>query len=110
MNSAQKANLNLADVIKTLFNLGLMVTKNDFLDKDSIEILAEEFHLEISVQNTLEKFEVEKVLEGVKKSARLWLLSWGMLIMVKLHCWIKSVIKESLTRKLGDHSAHWRLW
>lgn len=35
---AQKANLNLADVIKTLFNLGLMVTKNDFLDKDSIEI------------------------------------------------------------------------
>ncbi len=64
---AQKANLNLADVIKTLFNLGLMVTKNDFLDKDSIEILAEEFHLEISVQNTLEEFEVEEVLEGVKK-------------------------------------------
>ncbi|CCF80482.1 Translation initiation factor 2 [Helicobacter bizzozeronii CCUG 35545] len=27
---AQSANLNLADVIKTLFNLGLMVTKNDF--------------------------------------------------------------------------------
>lgn len=98
---AQKANLNLADVIKTLFNLGLMVTKNDFLDKDSIEILAEEFHLEISVQNTLEEFEVEEVLEGVKKSARLWLLSWGMLIMVKLRYWIKSVIKESLTRKLG---------
>ncbi|WP_120820284.1 translation initiation factor IF-2 [Helicobacter pylori] len=64
---AQKANLNLADVIKTLFNLGLMVTKNDFLDKDNIEILAEEFHLEISVQNTLEEFEVEEVLEGVKK-------------------------------------------
>ncbi|WP_104748481.1 translation initiation factor IF-2 [Helicobacter cetorum] len=64
---AEKANLNLADVIKTLFNLGLMVTKNDFLDKDSIEILAEEFHLEISIQNTLEEFEVEEVLEGVKK-------------------------------------------
>ncbi len=64
---AQKANLNLVDVIKTLLNLGLMVTKNDFLDKDSIEILAEEFHLEISVQNTLEEFEVEEVLEGVKK-------------------------------------------
>ncbi|AFI06618.1 translation initiation factor IF-2 [Helicobacter cetorum] len=64
---AEKANLNLADVIKTLFNLGLMVTKNDFLDKDSIEILAEEFHLEISIQNTLEEFEVEEVLEGIKK-------------------------------------------
>ncbi len=49
---AQSANLNLADVIKTLFNLGLMVTKNDFLDRDAIEILAAEFGLEVSIEST----------------------------------------------------------
>ncbi len=48
---AQSANLNLADVIKTLFNLGLMVTKNDFLDRDAIEILAAEFGLEVSIES-----------------------------------------------------------
>lgn len=42
-------NLNLVDVIKIFFNLGFMVIKNDFLDKDSIEILVEEFYLEIFV-------------------------------------------------------------
>uniref|UniRef100_UPI001EFFE5D8 translation initiation factor IF-2 n=1 Tax=Helicobacter vulpis TaxID=2316076 RepID=UPI001EFFE5D8 len=48
---AQSANLNLADVIKTLFNLGMMVTKNDFLDRDAIEILAEEFKLEVQIES-----------------------------------------------------------
>ncbi|WP_104749571.1 translation initiation factor IF-2 [Helicobacter cynogastricus] len=48
---AQSANLNLADVIKTLFNLGMMVTKNDFLDRDAIEILAAEFGLEVAIEN-----------------------------------------------------------
>ena len=41
---------SLTEVIKTLFSLGLMVTKNDFLDKDAIEILAEEFKIEVSIQ------------------------------------------------------------
>ncbi|WP_285652453.1 translation initiation factor IF-2, partial [Helicobacter ailurogastricus] len=49
---AESANLNLADVIKTLFNLGMMVTKNDFLDRDAIEILAAEFGLEVAVEST----------------------------------------------------------
>ncbi|WP_163564896.1 translation initiation factor IF-2 [Helicobacter suis] len=48
---AESANLNLADVIKTLFNLGMMVTKNDFLDRDAIEILAEEFGLEVAIES-----------------------------------------------------------
>ncbi|WP_104691026.1 translation initiation factor IF-2 [Helicobacter heilmannii] len=49
---AESANLNLADVIKTLFSLGMMVTKNDFLDRDAIEILAAEFGLEVVMEST----------------------------------------------------------
>ncbi len=42
----------LKDVIKVLFNLGVMATKNDFLDRDAIEILSEEFELEVSIEDT----------------------------------------------------------
>lgn len=54
---AQKANKSLGEVIKVLFNLGLMVTKNDFLDRDSLEILAEEFGINIVIKNTSEALE-----------------------------------------------------
>lgn len=47
---AESAGRSLTEVIKVLFGLGLMVTKNDFLDKDAIEILAEEFQISISIQ------------------------------------------------------------
>lgn len=47
---AESAGRPLTEVIKVLFGLGLMVTKNDFLDKDAIEILAEEFQIAISIQ------------------------------------------------------------
>lgn len=48
---------SLAEVVKVLFNLGMMVTKNDFLDRDAIEILADEFKIEVSIQNTTEDLE-----------------------------------------------------
>ncbi len=48
---AELINAELKDVIKVLFNLGVMATKNDFLDRDAIEILSEEFELEISIQD-----------------------------------------------------------
>ncbi|PAF53202.1 translation initiation factor IF-2 [Helicobacter sp. 13S00482-2] len=48
---------SLAEVVKVLFNLGMMVTKNDFLDRDAIEILADEFKIEVSIQNTTEELE-----------------------------------------------------
>lgn len=48
---ADKVGSTLSNVIKILFNLGMMVTKNDFLDKDSIEILAEELNVKVVVQN-----------------------------------------------------------
>ncbi|MGP1579488.1 MAG: translation initiation factor IF-2 [Wolinella sp.] len=54
---AQKTNKSVGEVIKVLFNLGLMVTKNDFLDRDSLEILAEEFGINIVIKNTSEALE-----------------------------------------------------
>ncbi len=48
---AELIRAELKDVIKVLFNLGVMATKNDFLDRDAIEILASEFELEVSIEN-----------------------------------------------------------
>ena len=61
---AEKIGKQTSDIIKVLFTLGLMVTKNDFLDKDSIEILAEEFEIEVSTVNPLEEFDYEKEYDG----------------------------------------------
>jgi translation initiation factor IF-2 len=55
---AQKLNKPISDVIKVLFGLGLMVTKNDFLDKDAIEILAEEFEVEVTTINPLDELDL----------------------------------------------------
>lgn len=51
---AEISGRSLADVVKVLFNLGMLVTKNDFLDRDAIEILADEFKIEVSIQNSIE--------------------------------------------------------
>ncbi|TLD79924.1 translation initiation factor IF-2 [Helicobacter sp. MIT 05-5293] len=56
---AEAVKIELKDVIKVLFNLGVMATKNDFLDRDAIEILADEFELEISIHNTQESVLIE---------------------------------------------------
>ncbi len=55
---AEKINKTTGEVIKVLFTLGMMVTKNDFLDKDAIEILAEEFEVNVTTINPLEELEV----------------------------------------------------
>ncbi len=49
-----------ADVIKVLFSLGMMVTKNDFLKQDELEILGEEFGIEVSVKDALEDVNYEE--------------------------------------------------
>jgi len=54
---AEKINKPLNEVIKALFTFGMMVTKNDFLDKDSIEVLAEEFEVEVHTKNALEELD-----------------------------------------------------
>ncbi len=60
---AEKLNRPISDVIKVLFTLGVMVTKNDFLDKDAIEILADEFDVELTTINPLDEFDYEKEYE-----------------------------------------------
>ena len=54
---AEKINKQASDVIKELFLLGMMVTKNDFLDKDSIDILAETFEIEVTTVDVQEEFD-----------------------------------------------------
>ncbi len=51
---AEKVGKSVGEVVKVLFTLGTMVTKNDFLDKDSIEILAEEFDVKVETINPLD--------------------------------------------------------
>ena len=43
-----------SEVITVLFGLGMMVTKNDFLKQDELEILGEEFGIEVTVKDALE--------------------------------------------------------
>lgn len=51
---AEKIGKSVGEVVKVLFSLGTMVTKNDFLDKDSIEILSDEFDVEVTTINPLD--------------------------------------------------------
>ncbi|MDR2342365.1 MAG: translation initiation factor IF-2, partial [Campylobacteraceae bacterium] len=60
---AQKINKQPSEIIKILFGLGVMVTKNDFLDKDAIEILADEFGIEVNVVNEQEEFDYVKAYD-----------------------------------------------
>ena len=52
---AEKIGKSVGEIVKTLFALGTMVTKNDFLDKDSIEILADEFDVKVETINPLDE-------------------------------------------------------
>ena len=54
---AEAVNKPIGEVIKALFTFGMMVTKNDFLDKDAIEVLAEEFEVEIKTKNIYEELD-----------------------------------------------------
>ena len=51
---AEKIGKTTGDVIGKLFMLGMMVTKNDFLGNDEIEILGEEYNVEITIKDELE--------------------------------------------------------
>ncbi|NKQ40502.1 MAG: translation initiation factor IF-2 [Sulfurovum sp.] len=61
---AEKVGKNVGEVVKVLFALGTMVTKNDFLDKDSIEILAEEFEVEVKTINPLDALDYVDVYDA----------------------------------------------
>ncbi len=55
---AEQVNRSMSEVIGCLFALGMMVTKNDFLSKDEIEILAEEFEVEVTTVNPLDELKI----------------------------------------------------
>ena len=57
---AEKCGKTTSEVISTLFMLGMMVTKNDFLGNDEIEILGEEFQIEITIKDELEDVNYEE--------------------------------------------------
>ncbi|WP_310442302.1 translation initiation factor IF-2 [Sulfurimonas sp.] len=59
---AEKVNRPITDVIKVLFSLGLMMTKNDFLGHDEIEILSEEFGVEVTIIDPKDAFNYEEDL------------------------------------------------
>ncbi|HIP54556.1 MAG TPA: translation initiation factor IF-2 [Sulfurimonas autotrophica] len=53
---AEKLKRPMSDIIKVLFDLGMMMTKNDFLGADEIEILSEEFGVEVTVVDPKDAF------------------------------------------------------
>ena len=57
---AEALGRSMSDVIKVLFELGMMVTKNDFLKKDEIEIIAEEFDVEVTTIDPRDAFNYEE--------------------------------------------------
>ncbi|RUM72738.1 MAG: translation initiation factor IF-2 [Sulfurovum sp.] len=63
---AEKIGKTAGDVIKVLFALGMMVTKNDFLSKDEIEILAEEFEVEVTTMNPLDELDYVAVYDATE--------------------------------------------
>ncbi len=67
---AEKLNRPISDIIKVLFTLGVMVTKNDFLDKDALEILAEEFEVEVTIVNPIDEFDYESDYEEDQMDAQ----------------------------------------
>lgn len=63
---AEKVGKTTGEVIKVLFGLGMMVTKNDFLSKDEIEILAEEFEVEVKTVNPLDELDYVAAYDAVE--------------------------------------------
>ena len=59
---AEKLKRPMSDVIKVLFDLGMMMTKNDFLGNDEIEILSEEFDVEVTIIDPKDAFNYEEDL------------------------------------------------
>ncbi|PZT48846.1 translation initiation factor IF-2 [Helicobacter valdiviensis] len=60
---AEKVGRSTGEVIKVLFSLGMMITKNDFLEKDAIEILAEEFGVQVELLNTADELDYTQLHE-----------------------------------------------
>ena len=60
---ANKIGKQPGEVISKLFMLGMMTTKNDFLDEDAIEILADEFKIEVNIVDEAKDFDYVKAYD-----------------------------------------------
>jgi translation initiation factor IF-2 len=63
----------ISDIIKVLFDLGMMMTKNDFLGNDEIEILSEEFEVEVTIIDPKDEFthteeDIEEDLDATERA------------------------------------------
>lgn len=67
---AEKIKKSVGEVISKLFALGKMTTKNDFLGEDEIEILAEEFGIEVSITDEKSKFDLSQSVEVSSENLR----------------------------------------
>lgn len=68
---ADKIGKNTSELISKLFMLGLMTTKNDFLDQDAIEILADEFGIEVNIIDEALEFDYVKEYESAQDESHL---------------------------------------
>lgn len=59
---AEKLKRPMSDIIKVLFDLGMMMTKNDFLGSDEIEVLSDEFGVEVTIVDPKDDFNYEEDL------------------------------------------------
>ncbi|MEA1893253.1 MAG: translation initiation factor IF-2 [Campylobacterota bacterium] len=53
---AEALNRPMGEIMKVLFDLGIMKTKNDFLGNDEIEIISEEFDVEVTIIDPKDEF------------------------------------------------------
>ncbi|MBE0495072.1 MAG: translation initiation factor IF-2 [Campylobacterales bacterium] len=60
---AEMVNKQPSEIISKLFMLGMLTTKNDFLDKDAIEILADEFGIDVETVNAQDEFDYVKAYD-----------------------------------------------
>ncbi|MCF6244413.1 MAG: translation initiation factor IF-2 [Sulfurovum sp.] len=63
---AEQVNRKVGEVVGVLFALGMMVTKNDFLSKDEIEILADEFEVEVTTVNPLDELDYSDAYNAIE--------------------------------------------
>ena len=102
---AEKVNRSVGEVVGVLFALGMMVTKNDFLSKDEIEILAEEFEVEVTTVNPLDELEITEDYDAEEDEANLEERPPVITIMGHVDHGKTSLLDRIRTSKVADKEA-----
>lgn len=102
---AEKVNRSVGEVVGVLFALGMMVTKNDFLSKDEIEILAEEFEVEVTTVNPLDELDITDDYDAEEDEANLEERPPVITIMGHVDHGKTSLLDRIRTSKVADKEA-----